>query len=134
MEADFLVKEEEEEEEDGRGKGGWDEGEMRKVVMGRVGGWVDWAVGWMDFRGDEDGEREEEVEEEEEEAEVKEKQGKEMDKREERTEKKGEGEPVEIQGRGGEEVVAVEVPPLMDGEGIWGDTKWLMKVAGKIAL
>ena len=29
-----------------------DEREMRKVVMGRIGGWVDWAVGWMDVRGD----------------------------------------------------------------------------------
>ncbi len=23
--------------------------------MGRVGGWVDWAVGWMDFRGEGEG-------------------------------------------------------------------------------
>lgn len=45
--------------EDG-GEGVVDESEMRRVVMGRVGGWVDWAVGWMDFRGreEEDGEEE----------------------------------------------------------------------------
>lgn len=33
-----------------------DESEIRKVVMGRVGGWVDWAVGWMDLRGEEENE------------------------------------------------------------------------------
>ena len=35
-----------------------DEGEMRRIVMGRVGGWVDWAVGWMDFRGEREGDGE----------------------------------------------------------------------------
>ena len=35
---------------------GFNEAEMKKVVLGRVGGWVDWAVGWM---GDSDGRREE---------------------------------------------------------------------------
>lgn len=44
VKADFLESEDEETRED------VDEGEMRKIVMGRVGGWVDWAVGWMDFR------------------------------------------------------------------------------------
>lgn len=48
---DFEGEEDEEEEM-------LDEGEMRKLVMGRVGGWVDWAVGWMDFRGEREGEGE----------------------------------------------------------------------------
>ena len=33
-----------------------DESEMRRVVLGRVGGWVDWAVGWIDLRGEGDDE------------------------------------------------------------------------------
>ena len=31
-----------------------DESEMKKVIMGRAKGWVDWAVGWMDLRGEEE--------------------------------------------------------------------------------
>lgn len=31
-----------------------DESEMRRVIMGRAKGWVDWAVGWMDLRGEEE--------------------------------------------------------------------------------
>ena len=27
-----------------------EESELRRLVWGRVGGWVDWAVGWMDWR------------------------------------------------------------------------------------
>jgi hypothetical protein len=44
-----FVDEEEEGEEKGEG-----EDEVKKLVVGRMGGWVDWAVGWMDFREDED--------------------------------------------------------------------------------
>ena len=37
-----------------------DESEMRHLVLGRVGGWVDWAVGWaVDFHGDDGAGREE---------------------------------------------------------------------------
>ena len=39
------------------GEGYVNESEMRRLVLGRVGGWVDWAVGWaVDFRGEDDGE------------------------------------------------------------------------------
>ena len=30
------------------------ESEMKRVIMGRARGWVDWAVGWMDLRGEEE--------------------------------------------------------------------------------
>jgi hypothetical protein len=42
-----------------------DDGEMKRLVWGRVGGWVDWAVGWMDFREDIEEEDEDDDEEEE---------------------------------------------------------------------
>lgn len=44
---DALDEEEEEEEE-------VNESEMKRVIMGRAKGWVDWAVGWMDLRGEEE--------------------------------------------------------------------------------
>lgn len=39
-----------------------DEGEMRKVVLGRVGGFIDWAVGWMEGRETDGADYEEEDE------------------------------------------------------------------------
>ena len=30
------------------------ESEMKRIIMGRAKGWVDWAVGWMDLRGEEE--------------------------------------------------------------------------------
>ena len=53
---DFLYDEDEGELEDEagmEGEGYVNESEMRRLVLGRVGGWVDWAVGWaVDFRGE----------------------------------------------------------------------------------
>lgn len=62
---DFVdLVEEEEEEGERKEEEQIDEGEMRRVVMGRFGGWVDWAVGWMDFRdlgdGGEEGDEDDE--------------------------------------------------------------------------
>ena len=104
-----------------------DEGEMNRVVMGRIGGWVDWAVGWMDVRGDESLEDEEDAGEE--------------------TEGQVTGGAIdigEIERRlalreaedgidgDGEEAVEIGPPP---GEGGWvGDAKWLFGVAKRIAL
>ena len=48
--------EEEDKGDEGGEEEGFNEAEMKKVVLGRVGGWVDWAVGWM---GDSEGRREE---------------------------------------------------------------------------
>lgn len=113
-EADFLVEEGEE----------VDEGEMRRVVLGRVGGWVDWAVGWLDLRGegDEEGEGE----------------GDEEDGREGRGGGKwkgGVGVGVEINGDYGEMDGdgGVMMAPGVE-EGILGDARWLLKVVGKVVL
>lgn len=101
-----------------------DEGEMRKVVMGRVGGWVDWAVGWLDLRGEEgDDEGEGEGERE-------------------GGEQKGELDPVELQRRlrrkkkrdeevGVDAMVGIGVRAAPEGEraGTWSDARWLLHVA-----
>ena len=46
--ADFVEDEEDEEDPEA------EDSEVKQVIWGHVGGWVDWAVGWMDFRADED--------------------------------------------------------------------------------
>lgn len=112
-----------------------DEGEMKRVVMGRVGGWVDWAVGWMDFRGE--GEEEEEEEESDAEGAVKGDDGGAV--------AKGGLDPVELQKRlrkkktkddeaesGGEGVHGVGSAP--ETAGLWSDAQWLVGVATKAVL
>ena len=46
-----------------RGSDADEEDEVRSLIRGRVGGWVDYFVGWMDFRGDELGDAIDEEEE-----------------------------------------------------------------------
>lgn len=132
IEPDFLVYEDEEDQFEGaRGaeEGEVDEGEMRKIVMGRVGGWVDWAVGWMDFRGegDDEGDAEEESPEDDQELTLVPK-----------TPEKQYKAPVsdEIGGKLGKELsVDAPTPPIPPaGDGVWTDTKWLLGVASKIVL
>lgn len=121
---DFVNVEEEEEgvEED------VDEGEMRRLVMGRFGGTIDWAVGWMDFRG--------EGEDEEEDAGV-----------DQENRMKGELDPVELQKRlckkkrrddeatcGNNAKGLVRPPPEGNQASVWNDAKWLLGLATKIAL
>ena len=124
---DFVDVDEEDEEEEGEEV---DEGEMKKVVMGRVGGWVDWAVGWMDFRGE--GEEEGEDDNVEEGREGGSKEGPdpvELQKRLRRKKKRDE----ELEGGDGER--GVLRPPPEDGQaGTWSDAKWLLGVATKVAL
>jgi len=104
-----------------------DEGEMRRVVWGRVGGWVDWAVGWMDWRVDEEAglEGEEMEGEKAEEDEGREVDGAGKGKRRRR----GEGDRIVVNRI--EDVGRLEVPPPA-GDGGWKDAKWLLEVAGKI--
>lgn len=102
-----------------------DEGEMSRVVMGRARGWVDWAVGWMDFRGEEEWEGEEGG------------QGVVQDGRDgEGRKRRGRGE--EARGiQGGEEVGqrAVAGPaPQGQGDGVMADAKWLLGVASRIVV
>lgn len=125
---DFVdVDEIEEEDEDGEEV---DEGEMRKVVMGRVGGWVDWAVGWLDLKGDADDDGEDNVDNPE--GNYKEFTA------------KGELDPVELQKRLQRKKRDVEVemgeggnlpaPPMGKRAGAWSDAKWLFRVATMAAL
>lgn len=129
---DFLVQELE--EDLGEGARGMeeeevDEGEMRKIVMGRVGGWVDWAVGWMDFRGE--GEDEGDVDD-----------GL-LENGEERSSVRSNPEKYDIRPEldeigteMGERLLvgAPPPPPSPAGDGMWTDTKWLLGVASKIVL
>lgn len=134
---DFVDVRGEEEEEDGGEE--VDEGEMKRVVMGRVGGWVDWAVGWMDFRGE--GEEGGEEEGEEDEDGVGGVVG---------------GEDKGVYGRGGLDAVELQrrlrrkkrrddeaecgvpgtnaVSSAPEDAGIWSDAKWFLGVATKGAL
>ncbi len=136
---DFVDVDEEDGGEEGEGEV-VDEGEMRRIVKGKIGGWVDWAVGWMDFRGD-DGE-EEEVDEEEQEDEFGKGQGGEGDGKEaldvmelqkRLRRKKRRDEEVEDEDGGGEPGI-VTPPPQGEDVGVWSDAKWLLGVATKVVL
>lgn len=107
------------EEEEGEGE----EGEMRRVVWGRVGGWVDWAVGWMDWRVDEEGEGEWEADAE------REGDGEEDGERKRRRRRRGEADTIVVNRV--DEVGRLEVPPP-EGDGGWKDAQWLLGVAKKI--
>lgn len=114
-----FVDEEEVDPEEG------DEGEMRRVVWGRVGGWVDWAVGWMDWRVDEaegEGMEGDEVDEGEE---------KDLDGEGKRKRRRRRGEGDRIVVNRIDDVGRLEVQPPV-GDGGWKDAKWLLGVAGKI--
>ena len=89
-----------------------DEGEMRKLILGRVGGWVDWMVGWMDFRGSrEEDEVDDKLEEEE------------KNESEERS-------PLDGGGKGEvEQVLSIPAPAPDEGGGVWEDARWLVKIA-----
>ncbi|KAL8996972.1 MAG: hypothetical protein Q9169_003623 [Polycauliona sp. 2 TL-2023] len=94
-----------------------DEGEMKKLVLGRVGGWVDWMVGWMDWRGlgdDDDGVGEGNGNDEMVEEEV---GGEGNEKRKWREDD------------GGESGSFSGLPPPEAAGGTWEDAKWLLKIA-----
>ena len=122
---DFVDVDEQDEEEEGEKV---DEGEMKKVVMGRVGGWVDWAVGWMDFRGEGEEEGEDDGVEEREGGSKEGPDPVELQKRLRRRKKRDE----ELEGADGEK--SFVRPPPEDGQaGTWSDAKWLLGVATKVA-
>lgn len=112
-----------------------DEGEMKRIVMGRVGGWVDWAVGWIDFKSFGENESDIEPVEIEEGGEV-ENYAKGMsefnhDKRPAPDQLKGEEEKIQDI----TDVFRDDKPnPVSLGEGGWSDAKWLLEVAGSIIL
>ncbi|KAL8770268.1 MAG: hypothetical protein Q9209_003904 [Squamulea sp. 1 TL-2023] len=96
-----------------------DEGEMRRLILGRFGGWVDWMVGWMDFR---------ELRGDDEVCEVKGNEADDMENtRGEAQEKRGhlrerDGGDMEKENEGG-------IPAPDSGNGAWEDAKWLLKIA-----
>ena len=94
-----------------------DEGEMRKVVLGRVGGWVDWAVGWMEGR---ENEEEDEGNDAAENA---------------RQNRKGKRNR-EMKGDVVDNLVieTLPPPPSTAGAGMLDDAKWLLGVAKQVAL
>lgn len=102
-----------------------DEGEMRRVVMGRARGWVDWAVGWMDFRGEEEWEGS--GDEGEGGDEVVEGEGDEGGRRRKRKDGRGKQREIET----GEKAVAGPAPQGGDG-GVLADARWLVGVASRI--
>ncbi len=113
IEPDFVDLDERD-REDGEGVDVVDEGEMRRLILGRVGGWVDWMVGWMDFRGVGDdgeiGEGEIDV----------------------NGRSKGEGRDkwrLLDGGDGSELDKGISIPAPESGGGVWEDTKWFLKVA-----
>ncbi|KAL8853208.1 MAG: hypothetical protein Q9221_001942 [Calogaya cf. arnoldii] len=115
MEPDFvdLDKRDREEEEVAEVV---DEGEMRKLILGRVGGWVDWMVGWMDLRAVADGDEDEDDRIGDEEMDEMEEKGQEGRR------PLGEGDTgVSARGSG--------FPAPDPSGGAWEDTKWLLKIA-----
>lgn len=120
IEPDFVDLDEKDEEK----VEGVDEGEMRRLVMGRVGGWVDWMVGWMDWRGD-DGE--EEGEEDGEDEGMEEGQG-----RQEVVEDTVMGKKERGVDDGTRLESGVSIPPAPEAAGrAWDDAKWLLKIAAE---
>ena len=106
--------------------GEWDseeEGEMKRLVWGRARGWVDWAVGWMDFREEGEEEEQEEVDVAQDEG------GGEADGR--RRRRRTERDRVWIERPADDVGVVGDVPPLQ-GEGALSDAAWLLSVARKI--
>ena len=146
----------EEQNEDGDGDGDGedvDEGEMRRIVMGRIGGWVDWAVGWMDMRDLGEDEDDDDDNHDHNEDQHRQEDGEGVEHRKAiihrndtqygavSTSTKGNMDPVELQKRlrrrndrdGDEEKgahqIGVPAPPPDGHAGVWSDTKWLLGVA-----
>ena len=118
-----VYDEEEMEEEEGV-----DENEMRRVIMGRAKGWIDWAVGWMDLRNEEEvlhGDREDGREAEKSSAGYR----SEFDGISRRKERRSSD--------GGHyndsaEALISEPPPRDQDAGVLADTKWLLNVASRL--
>ena len=115
-----------------------EESELRKLVWGRVGGWVDWAVGWMDWREGLEGVLEEEDEKTEETGDPGiggktgqgEKEEEMVVKREQRRKKRrAELKYAETAALGSGKEKLVPAPMDEKGAGLLGDAGWLLGVA-----
>ena len=101
------------------------EGEMRRVVWGGLGGWVDWAVGWLDLRG---GEGDEGGDGNEGRGEL---DAVELQRRLRRKEREDRDRDLDQEGGGGD-TNSMSCAP--ESAGMWRDAKWLLGVAAKAAL
>ena len=115
---------------DGEAEAEEDEGEMKKLVWGRVGGFVGWATDWLDFRGYGEEELAGTLEEDGIDDEVKDKEGDQIDRRR-RRKRRDESDRVVVQRV--EEMGRLEVPPPV-GDGAWKDAAWLLGVAKKVLI
>ena len=105
-----------------------DEGEMKRIIMGRARGWVDWAVGWMDLRnGEEEGEDSGDDLEDERQASAT--HGGKIDGRRQKEQKSPNYD--DNTGFSGEAVVC-DPPPRDEGAGVLADARWLLNVASKL--
>ena len=107
-----------------------DEGEMKRMIMGRARGWVDWAVGWMDLRNEEEeGEGSEDEIEDERQASAT--HTGDIDGRKPREQKS----PSYGDSTGySEEAVVCDPPPRDDGAGVMADARWLLNIASKLII
>ncbi|CAO1600907.1 hypothetical protein XANCAGTX0491_004579 [Xanthoria calcicola] len=120
LEPDFVDLDEWDREEEEEVVAVMDEGEMRKLVLGRVGGWVDWMVGWMDLRGLREEDRDDGMDEGE--VVVDEKVDEVEEKGQEGWRLLGEGDRGDVDGGSG-------LPAPGPGGGAWEDAKWLLRIA-----
>ena len=121
-----------------------EEGEVRRLIKERVGGWVDYFVGWMDFRDEEsgrvtDGEVDGRDEEQEEGSGYNgdEDLGRRKERRKMTLGKAGlhrrdgaKGKAREVEADSGEAVPTESE----EGGGVWTDAKWFLGVASKVVL
>ena len=127
---DFVDSSVFDEEEEGVGEKEVDVSEMRKVIMGRAKGWADWAVCWMDLRGEEElweGSDDEPERAREDQFELK------GDLEERRRRKRKEPDDENDSGNLRDHV-ASEPPPPDENAGVVADAKWLLGVASKLIL
>ena len=105
-----------------------DEGEMKRIIMGRAKGWVDWAVGWMDLRNEEE-EGEGSGDDLEDEKQTDSTHLGNIDRRRQREQKSPSYD--DSTGCSGEAVMC-DPPPRDEAAGVLADTRWLLNVVGKV--
>lgn len=109
----------------------FEEGELKKLVWGRVGGWVDWAVGWMDWRDGLEG-----VDEEEDDISSSQEKSQIQEGLKQRLKKKAtiklDGVQVDVSSNVSLMGYADPIPIPPETAGVIGDAKWLIGVASKL--
>ena len=105
-----------------------DEGEMKRIIMGRARGWVDWAVGWMDLRNEEE-EGEGSGDDLEDERQSNTTHPGNIDRRRQREQKSSSYD--DDTGYSGEAVMC-DPPPRDEGAGALADARWLLNVVSKV--